>query len=88
MTCHKCVGAIPAAGLSRRAVLNRFGMGLGGMALASLVNPAELGAAAAQQPDRGILNGQFHVRPKAKRVITCSWPAGRLRWRRSTTSRC
>ncbi len=39
MSCHKCVGAVPAAGLSRRAVLNRFGMGLGGIALANLVNP-------------------------------------------------
>ncbi len=65
--CHMCVGALPAAGLSRRAVLSRFGMGLGGIALANLINP--LRGAAQTQPDRGILQGQFHVRPKAKRVI-------------------
>ena len=41
-TCRQCTGALPAAGLSRRALLNRFGMGLGGMALANLVNPARL----------------------------------------------
>ena len=32
MSCHKCAGALPAAGMSRRGVLNRFGMGLGGIA--------------------------------------------------------
>jgi hypothetical protein len=30
MSCEKCTGAVPVAGLSRRAVLNRFGMGVGG----------------------------------------------------------
>jgi hypothetical protein len=68
MSCHKCVGPVPAAGLSRRAVLNRFGMGLGGIALANLINPALLRAAQAP-PDRGVLGGQFHVPPKAKRII-------------------
>jgi hypothetical protein len=66
MTCHKCVGAIPAAGLSRRAVLNRFGLGLGGMALAHLINPSSLRGAS---QDHGVLDGHFHVTPKAKRVI-------------------
>ena len=69
MTCQKCVGAIPAAGLSRRAVLNRFGMGLGGIALANLVNPQSLTLAAQIRQDRGVLDGQFHVPPTAKRVI-------------------
>src|SRR5919112_817876 len=67
MSCQKCVGALPAAGLSRRAVLNRFGMGLGGIALANLVNP--LGLAAQAGRDRGVLDGRFHVPPKARRVI-------------------
>src|SRR5215203_1089905 len=68
MSCAKCVGALPAAGLSRRAVLNRFGMGLGGIALANLVNPAAPLLAQGRQA-RGILDGQFHFPPKAKRVI-------------------
>ena len=38
MSCDKCVGALPAAGLSLRAVLNRFGMGLGDRR-GNLVNP-------------------------------------------------
>ncbi len=46
-TCRQCTGPLPAAGMSRRALLNRFGMGLGGMALANLVNPARLFAASA-----------------------------------------
>ena len=53
--------------MSRRAVLNRFGMGLGGIALANLVNPTSAFASSAQ--DRGVLNGQLHVPAKAKRVI-------------------
>jgi len=63
-----CTGPIPAAGLSRRGFLNRFGMGLGGVALANLMNPAGL-FAAASGPDRGILKGQLHHPAKAKRVI-------------------
>ena len=50
MSCQKCVGALPAAGLSRRAVLNRFGLGLGGMALANLVNPTTLFGVAGDGP--------------------------------------
>ena len=67
MSCDTCVGALPLGGLSRRALLNRFGMGLGGMALASLISPKGLTAAGAQ--DRGVLAGRFHVPPRAKRVI-------------------
>ena len=63
-----CTGPLPAAGLSRRGFLNRFGMGLGGIALANLMKPAGLFAASAGA-DRGILNGQFHFPAKAKRVI-------------------
>ncbi len=69
MSCAKCVGAVPVAGLSRRAVLNRFGMGLGGLALANLINPAGLIASGSDGQDRGVLDGRFHVPPKAKRVI-------------------
>ena len=63
-----CTGPLPAAGLSRRAFLNRFGLGLGGIALANLIKPAGLFAATAGA-DRGILNGQLHHAAKAKRVI-------------------
>jgi len=65
-----CTGPVPAAGLSRRLFLNRFGMGLGGLALAHLLKP--LGALAAPTTaaaDSGILNGQLHFPAKAKRVI-------------------
>jgi len=63
-----CPGPLPAASLSRRAFLNRFGLGLGGIALANLMQPAGLFAAAVGA-DRGILNGQLHHAAKAKRVI-------------------
>jgi hypothetical protein len=57
--------------MSRRSVLNRFGMGLGGIALANLVNPAGVLASAGRTPeqDRGILGGQLHFPARAKRVI-------------------
>ncbi len=68
MTPQICTGPLPTANLSRRAFLNRFGMGLGGIALANLLSPARLfGATAAA--DHGILNGQLHFPAKAKRVI-------------------
>ena len=69
MSCDKCLGALPVAGMSRRAVLNRFGMGLGGIALANLINPSGLRAAIGTPQDRGVLQGRFHVPPRAKRVI-------------------
>ena len=65
---HVCTGPLPAAGLSRRAFLNRFGMGLGGIALANLLNPARMFAATGGA-DRGVLNSQLHYPAKAKRVI-------------------
>jgi hypothetical protein len=42
-------------------------MGLGGIALANLVNPVRASASTPQ--DRGVLGGQLHVPAKAKRVI-------------------
>jgi hypothetical protein len=63
-----CTGPLPAAGLSRRTFLNRFGMGLGGIALANLLNPAGMFAETGGA-DRGILSGQLHHPAKAKRVI-------------------
>ncbi len=68
MNSHICTGPLPAAGLSRRAFLNRFGLGLGGMALAGMMNPAHLMASPAAR-DLGILAGQLHHPAKAKRVI-------------------
>ena len=67
MSCDKCTGAVPAAGMSRRSLLGRFGMGLGGIALANLVNPARAFAGIVQ--DRGVLGGQLHVPARARRVI-------------------
>lgn len=66
-----CTGPVPAIHLTRRGFLNRFGMGLGGIALAHLLNPRTSVAApaATASSDHGILAGQFHVPPKAKRVI-------------------
>lgn len=64
-----CTGPLPAAGLSRRTFLNRFGLGLGGIALANLVNPAGLFAATTSRGEYGILHGQLHHAAKAKRII-------------------
>jgi hypothetical protein len=69
MNTQICTGPLPGAGLSRRGFLNRFGMGLGGIALANLVNPVNLFATAAPAKDLGILKGQLHHPAKAKRVI-------------------
>ncbi|MGE0609414.1 MAG: DUF1501 domain-containing protein [Pirellulales bacterium] len=51
---------------NRRQFLNRFGLGLGGMALAELL--AGDTSARAAPLDRGVL-GQPHFAPKAKRII-------------------
>ena len=71
MSCDKCTGAVPAAGMSRRSLLGRFGMGLGGIALANLVNPARALASPFQGivQDRGVLGGRLHVPARARRVI-------------------
>ena len=64
-----CTGPASVAGLSRRDFLNRFGMGLGGMALTHLLSPVRLGASApAGLGDGGVL-GAPHFAPKAKRII-------------------
>ena len=60
-----CTGFESAVGMSRRSFLNSFGMGLGGIALSSLLKPnALLGST----DSRGAL-GAAHFAPKAKRVI-------------------
>jgi hypothetical protein len=64
-----CTGPLPAAGLSRRAFLNRFGLGLGGVALAGMMNPSGLVAGPVGTPDLGVLGGHLHHPAKAKRVI-------------------
>ena len=61
MTTRTCCGHEAVWEMSRRQILNRFAMGLGGIALADLINPTPVQA-------QGVL-GQPHFRPKAKRVI-------------------
>jgi len=56
-----CTGEWDPAELSRRAFLNRVGLGLGGMAFADMLNPAAASA--------GAMEGLPHFAPKAKRVI-------------------
>src|SRR5229473_2965902 len=61
----QCIGHIPGFGLSRRAFLNRFGMGLGAIALADLMgkrNAVEAGSTP------GVLAAPHHT-ARAKRVI-------------------
>lgn len=63
-----CLGSVPAIGMGRREFLNRFGMGLGALALGQLVNPGGARAGVPQDGSRGMLINP-HVAPKAKRVI-------------------
>ena len=65
MNTSLCTGHVPATDLSRRQFLNRFGLGLGGAALGTLLNTP--GARA--EGDVGVLAGQLQFAPKAKRVI-------------------
>lgn len=73
---NQCTGFASNVGTSRRDFLNRFGMGIGGAALAQLLGTellsAELKAAhpvdGDPSPASGILK-QLHHLPKAKRVI-------------------
>lgn len=60
-----CTGRLSALGFSRRQFLNRFGMGLGGIALADLLTPQNHGRAASTP---GVLAAPHHT-AKAKRVI-------------------
>ncbi|MBA4148013.1 MAG: DUF1501 domain-containing protein [Verrucomicrobia bacterium] len=61
-----CTGSLPLDGFGRREFLSRFGLGLGSIALGSLLNPARVSAGAASPG--GILNAP-HFPAKAKRVI-------------------
>ncbi|MRR10829.1 DUF1501 domain-containing protein, partial [bacterium] len=65
-----CTGPLPALGLSRRHFLHRFGMGLGGIALAHLLGNHQ---AAGQGPDSIPGSDERRLRPhfapRAKRVI-------------------
>src|ERR1043165_6253780 len=64
-----CAGPLPTCGLTRRHFLNRFGMGLGGIALAHLLGSSARAAAGSIVPShRGVLSAP-HFPPKAKRVI-------------------
>ena len=58
-----CTGPAPLGGLSRREVLGRFGLGLGGMALAHILEPKAARAAAGPE------GTGLHHAPRAKRVI-------------------
>ena len=60
-----CTGYESTVGMTRRHFLNSFGMGLGGIALSSLLKPEAL---LGSTNSRGIL-GTSHFAPKAKRVI-------------------
>ena len=57
-----CPGSLPVGGLSRREWLQRFGFGLGGIALADMMGASLRGA-------EGGLAALPHFAPKAKRVI-------------------
>jgi len=63
-----CTGPESVFGLSRRQFLNRFGMGLGGVALAELLGADQASAATPELPPTGLL-GSPHFPAKAKRVI-------------------
>jgi len=69
MRCHHCAGALPVAGMSRRQVLSRFGMGLGGVALADLLGPGAVASAIPAAQQRGVIGAQLHYRARARRVI-------------------
>src|SRR5689334_18649964 len=64
-----CTGPLPNYGLSRRHFLNRFGMGLGGIALAHLLGAGRAAAADAAFPSHNGILTKPHFPPKAKRVI-------------------
>ncbi len=54
--------------IDRRQFLTKTSLGLGGVALASLLNPASLFGQSPNTVTNGVLNG-LHFAPKAKRVI-------------------
>jgi hypothetical protein len=59
-----CTGPLPLDGFNRRKFLSRFGLGLGSIALGSLLNPTRAFAG----ENHGVL-GAPHFAPKAKRII-------------------
>ena len=61
MNRHLCVGEEPTFGMSRRRVLNRFGMGLGGIALSEMISNGSASTNGSEQ--------KTHFPAKAKRVI-------------------
>ena len=63
-----CTGPLPIDGLNRRQFLNRFGLGLGGIALGTLLNPDRALGESVSENRFGIL-GAPHFPPKVKRVI-------------------
>ena len=58
---HLCVGEESTFGMSRRGVLNRFGMGLGGIAMSEMISNGNASAVGFEQ--------KTHLPAKAKRVI-------------------
>jgi hypothetical protein len=64
-----CTGPLPSIGLTRRHFLNRFGMGLGGIALAHLMGARDSSAGDSPTPHHTGILGAPHFTPKAKRVI-------------------
>jgi hypothetical protein len=69
---NQCTGFDSNLGHSRRGFLNRFAMGIGGAALARLLEPDLLAAQQTESPRTDLTAGvlkQLHYPPKAKRVI-------------------
>ena len=75
-----CTGYESQFGMSRRSFLNQLGMGLGGMALGSMVNP--LNAVAKSGP---ALAGT-HFPGTASALSICFNQAARPKWTYLTTS--
>jgi hypothetical protein len=73
MSEHLCTGSEGVIGLSRRALLQRVGLGLGGVALGSLWTPPVHGQSASVP---GLLSGRLHHAAKAKRVISLFMAGG------------
>src|SRR5690349_18716599 len=64
-----CAGPRPIDGLTFRHFLNRFRMGLGGIALAYLPGPAARAVAGSLVPSHGGILTAPHLPPKEKRII-------------------
>jgi hypothetical protein len=62
-----CTGPLPMDGFNRRHFLRRFGMGLGGIALAQLLGQDSF--ANVSTPEHAGMLGATHFAPKAKRII-------------------